>query len=107
MERLPVSEFQILLALLAGELHGAAVRDEVAARTDGAVWLGPGTLYTSVKRLLARGWIVEVPERSADVRRVYRLTAAGRAAAAEEAGRLEQDVAHARRHRLLGGLRST
>jgi DNA-binding PadR family transcriptional regulator len=107
MERLPVSEFQILLALLERPMHGAAVRDEVAARTAGAVVLGPGTLYTSVKRLLARGWIAELPGEGADVRRVYRLTPEGRAAAAEEAGRLEQDLAHARRHRLVGRLRST
>lgn len=107
MDRLPVSEFQILLALLAGDMHGAAVRDEVAARTDGDVVLGPGTLYTSIKRLLGRRWIDEVPEAAADVRRVYRLTPAGREAAAHEAERLEQDLAHARRHRLVGRLRST
>lgn len=102
MERLPVSEFQILLALLAGELNGAAIRDEVAERTRGGVVLGPGTLYTSIKRLLARGWIEEVTEQSSDARRFYRLTAEGRRTAAAEAERLEQDLAHARRHRLVG-----
>jgi len=71
------------------------------------VLLGPGTLYTSIKRLLARGWIDEVPDAATDVRRVYRLTASGRRAAAEEASRLEQDLAHARRHRLLGRLGAT
>lgn len=101
MDRLPVSEFQILLALLSGELHGAGIREEVADRTAGAVQLGPGTLYTSIRRLLGRGWIAEVPEAAADVRRFYRLTEAGRAAAAAEARRLEQDLAHARRHRLV------
>lgn len=107
MERLPVSEFQILLALLAGELNGAAIRDEVAERTGGGVVLGPGTLYTSIKRLLARNWIEEVAEQSADVRRFYRLTSAGRRAAAAEAQRLEQDLAHARRHQLVGRLPAT
>jgi DNA-binding PadR family transcriptional regulator len=107
MERLPVSEFQILLALLSGQGHGAAIRDEVAQRTHDDVVLGPGTLYTSIKRLLARGWIEEVEDAAADVRRFYRLTAAGKRAAAAEAERLEQDLAHARRHRLLGRLRAT
>jgi len=107
MERLPVSEFQILLALLGGQRHGAAIRAEVAERTAGDVVLGPGTLYTSIKRLLARRWIDEVEDASADVRRVYRLTASGKRAAAAEAERLEQDLAHARRHRLVGRLRAT
>lgn len=101
MDRLAVSEFQILLALLTGALHGAAIRDEVATRTGGDVVLGPGTLYTSIKRLRGRGWIEEVPDDAADVRRIYRLTEPGRRTVAGEAARLEQDLAHARRYRLL------
>lgn len=107
MDRLAVSEFQILLALLGGERHGAAIRDEVAARTNGDVVLGPGTLYTSIKRLRGRDWIEEVGGGLADVRRIYRLTASGRRAAAAEAARLEQDLAHARRYRLIDRPRTT
>lgn len=107
MDRLPVSEFQILLALLDGPMHGAAIRDDVASRTDHDVVLGPGTLYTSIKRLLARDWIVELEEAATDVRRFYELTAAGREVAAGEAERLERDLEHARRHRLIGPLRPT
>jgi DNA-binding PadR family transcriptional regulator len=107
MDRLPVSEFQILLSLLDGEQHGAAIRDDVAARTHGAVLLGPGTLYTSVKRLLARGWIEELATDAGDIRRVYSLTRAGRSAASAEAEALSRDLEHARRHRLIGRLRST
>jgi DNA-binding PadR family transcriptional regulator len=108
MERLPVSEFQILLALIAEPRHGAAIRDDVAERTDGTVVLGPGTLYTSIKRLRGRGWIDEVESADGtvagtDVRRFYALTPAGRGAAREEAARLEQDLAYARQHGLLGG----
>ena len=44
--------FQILLTLADGERHGYAIMREVADRTDGAVRLGPGTLYGSLKRLL-------------------------------------------------------
>ena len=107
MERLPVSEFQILLSLVTAPRHGAAIRDDVADRTEGGVVLGPGTLYTSIKRLRARGWIDEVepeasPTAGTDVRRFYVLTPAGREAVREEAGRLEQDLAYARRHGLVG-----
>jgi DNA-binding PadR family transcriptional regulator len=105
MERLPVSEFQILLALLGGPMHGAAIRDDVARRTADDVVLGPGTLYTSIKRLLERAWIAEVEEAAADVRRVYELTAAGRESVAGEAERLERDLEHARRHHLIGPAR--
>jgi DNA-binding PadR family transcriptional regulator len=107
MDRLPVSEFHILLALAAGPMHGAAIRDDVARRTEDDVVLGPGTLYTSIKRMLARDWIVEVEEAAADVRRFYELTAAGREAVATEAERLERDLEYARRHRLIGPLRPT
>jgi DNA-binding PadR family transcriptional regulator len=107
MERLPVSEFQILLALLKGARHGAAIRDEVSARTVGAVELGPGTLYTSIKRLRKRGWIEETSSSTTDVRRFYRLTAEGRAAVSVEVDRLEQDIAYARQHRLSRRLRAT
>ncbi len=107
MERLPVSEFQILLALLAGAMHGAAIRDAVAERTQGAVHLGPGTLYTLIRRLLARGWIDEVTESGTDVRRFYRVTAGGRAEVAREVEQLEQDIAWARRYRLARRTRPT
>jgi DNA-binding PadR family transcriptional regulator len=107
MERLPVSEFQILLALLGGARHGAAIRDDVVERTGGSVTLGPGTLYTSIKRLLGRGWIEETASGTTDVRRFYRLTAAGRSAVSLEVERLAQDVAYARRHRLRRRLRPT
>ena len=107
MERLPVSEFQILLALLESARHGAAIRDDVAVRTGDAVVLGPGTLYTSIKRLLRRGWIEETASGTTDVRRFYRLTPPGRSAVALEVERLEQDVAYARRHRLRRRLRPT
>jgi DNA-binding PadR family transcriptional regulator len=107
VDRLPVSEFQILLALLDGEKHGAAIRDDVEERTGGAVVLGPGTLYTSMKRLLSRGWIRELTTEEGDIRRFYALTRAGRATARAEAEALAGDLEHARRHRLIGPARSS
>jgi DNA-binding PadR family transcriptional regulator len=65
--------------------------------------LGPGTLYTSIQRLVDRGLLEEV---SAEAwRRRYRITRAGRLAARVEAERLERDVRTARKPRLLGGAR--
>jgi DNA-binding PadR family transcriptional regulator len=106
---LPVSEFEILLALADGEQHGYAIMTEVAERTDGSVRLGPGTLYGSIKRMLASGLIDEHSPRRRSVgdderRRYYRLTALGRSVASAEAARLHELVRHARRKRLLTAL---
>ena len=99
--------FHILLALAGGERHGYGIMREVEALTGGARRLGPGSLYGSIKRLLADGLIEECGERpdpAADDerRRYYRLTDRGRRAAASEARRLEVLVVAARGRRLLG-----
>ena len=104
---LPVSEFQILLALADEERHGYAIRREVAERTDGDVQLGPGTLYGSIKRMVNSGLITESderpdPELDDERRRYYRITPLGRKVAAAEARRMERLVGIARAKRLLG-----
>lgn len=100
--------FQILLALAAGERHGYAIMREVEALTAGRVRLGPGTLYRTLRTLLAAGLIAEAAERPApdaddERRRYYRLTTAGHRAAAAEAARLARLVALAHDRRLLVG----
>ncbi|SRR6266542_4440368 len=107
--------FHILLALADGERHGYAIMQEVAAGTSGTLKLGPGTLYGSIKRLLADGLIEESGERpdpaldpsagsgQAERRRYYRLTDRGRRVAIAEAERLERLVAAAQAKRLLPG----
>ena len=47
------------VALLDRPMNGAAMKDEVARRTTGEVVLGPGTLYTSIKRMLDEGLLGE------------------------------------------------
>lgn len=101
--RLAPSEFQILLALIDGPMNGAAIKDEVARRTDGDVVLGPGTLYTSIKRMLDDALIGEHGPGATQRERVYRITLRGRTAATAEAKRLERIVAHARAKRLIPG----
>ncbi len=90
---LTAAEFQILLSLAGGERHGYAIMQDAAFSTRGNLHLGPGTLYRSIKNLLANGLIEERGERpdpslSDERRRYYRLTALGHRAAAAEAARL-------------------
>jgi DNA-binding PadR family transcriptional regulator len=98
--------FHILLALTDGERHGYSIMLEVEARTENRVRLGPGTLYGSIKRMLADHLIEESearPDPSLDDerRRYYRLTSFGRRVAVAEARRLEDLVGAARAKRLL------
>ena len=97
--------FHILLALVDEDLHGYAIIQDVAARTQDEVRLTASTLYAAIKRLLESGWIEELTRRPrADDdprRRYYRLTATGREVARAEARRLERLAAMARAKRLL------
>lgn len=53
----------ILLALADGERHGYGIMQEVTRRAGGQVKMGPGTLYGSIKRMLADGLIEEAGKR--------------------------------------------
>ena len=90
----------ILMSLLAGDRHGYAIMLEIESLTDGAVRVGPATLYTSIKKMLDARLIEESGERpdaqiDDERRRYYRLTGAGRAAVAAETRRLEKLVRYA------------
>jgi DNA-binding PadR family transcriptional regulator len=98
---LTTAALHILVAIGPGERHGYAIMTEVEQLTKGAVRLAPGTLYTTIKRLLAEGLIEESGERpdaSLDDqrRRYYRLTPGGLAIVAAEVRRLEALVSTAR-----------
>lgn len=92
-------QFHILLALLDDDRHGYGIIREVAERTDGAVRLGTGPLYTAIGRLVALGLLEETDRRDPDDarRRYYRLTASGRKALRAETVRLESLLEQARR----------
>jgi len=86
---LPAAALHVLLAIGPGERHGYAIMGEVRRITGGAVQMGPGTLYGTIKRLVANGLIEESSgprgaESGERRRRYYRLTAPGRAVAATE-----------------------
>ena len=88
--------FHILIALAERDLHGYAIMQDVAARTNGKLRLSPGTLYGSIKRLLEQGLIVELE--ADDRRRYYRLTPQGRKVAKAETARLTELVDQARQY---------
>jgi DNA-binding PadR family transcriptional regulator len=91
----------VLLAIGPEERHGYAIMGEVERITGGAVRLGPGAIYTTIRRLLDDGLIAESDERPDPAlddqrRRYYRLTALGRTVAAAEFRRLASLVKAAR-----------
>jgi DNA-binding PadR family transcriptional regulator len=90
--------FHILLALAGQERHGYSIMREVESYTDGALHLGPTTLYRSIKQMLAARLIEETeerpdPELDDERRRYYRLTAFGRQVLRVETRRLARLVA--------------
>jgi DNA-binding PadR family transcriptional regulator len=98
---LPPATFHILVALSEADRHGYAIMQEVAERTGGKTRLNPGTLYTTIRRLLDQGVIIELddrpdPDEDDERRRYYRLTPFGRQVAQLELARLGDLVALAR-----------
>ena len=98
--------YHILLALSEGEKHGYAIMKDVDAQTGGTIRMGPGTLYGSIKRMLASALIEEAderpdPELDDERRRYYRLTGLGQRVAAAESERLARAVEVARKKHVL------
>jgi len=86
--------FYILLSLSIRVRHGYDILKHVEESSEGRIRLGPGTLYTALKRLLDAGLIAELePDPEEDPRRrSYRLTARGRAELSGELKRMEQAI---------------
>jgi DNA-binding PadR family transcriptional regulator len=91
----PLSQpaLHILLALGDEAKHGYAIMQDIASESDGKIRLLPGTLYSTIKKLLADGLLEEVDAprsaRSDDSRRrYYRVTRRGRLAAEAEMRRM-------------------
>jgi DNA-binding PadR family transcriptional regulator len=81
---LSVPVLHILLALAYGPRHGYAIKTDVQERTNGAIRLGPGTLYEAIQRLGDAGLIAESAPRAPEPangqeaqRRYYQLTERG------------------------------
>jgi DNA-binding PadR family transcriptional regulator len=102
---LPSSVMHILVALADGEKHGYAIMRDIEELSAGAVRMGPGTLYGSIKRMIEQGLIEETDERpdpalDDERRRYYRMTALGARAGAAEQERLMRLVTTAKKRKL-------
>jgi len=99
-----LAEFHVLLVLAAEDRHGLGVAKAVDEATEGAVRLGPGTLYRSLKELTASGLVepTSAPDGEDDPRRIfYRITGEGLAIVRAEANRLARLVDVARANHVL------
>ena len=100
------ADFHILLVLAGESRHGLGIAKAIDETTEGAVRLGPGTLYRSLKDLEGGRLIEEIapPLGEADPRRrFYEITARGRERAGAEAGRLARLVQVAQQNAVLPG----
>jgi len=95
--------FYVMLALAESEKHGYAIMQQVEALSDGKFRMGPGTLYSTLQRLLVLGLIEEIAgEGKGDSRRrYYRLRRSGNELLREEIKRLESAVRFVRQNRLV------
>ena len=98
--------FFILLALAEGEKHGYAIMQDVQSLSAERLRMGPGTLYSTVQRLLDMSLIEETQragERSdhENRRRYYRLTRMGKRLIETEVSRMESVVQLARQRKLV------
>ena len=101
--------FYILLALATGEKHGYEIMKQVKQDASGKVKMGNGTMYGSLKRMLADGLIAEAgdridPQLDDERRRYYQLTERGRHALNAEMQRYVETVSLLRERKLIAGL---
>lgn len=101
-------EYEILLSLAGGDLHGYAILQEIGERSSGVLTVRPGTLYRAISRLLDAGLIAELDaagKRSSatedERRRTYTITRTGRQVASIESERLARQLETARARKLL------
>jgi DNA-binding PadR family transcriptional regulator len=91
--------FHILLALAEAPLHGYAIMQAVEASSGMA--MGPGTIYGTLERLEASGFVKELPAARRDRRRTFALQPAGLTALQDEARRLSRLASLLRSKRLV------
>src|SRR4029077_4901282 len=98
--------FFILFALADGEKHGYAIMQSVSCISDNHFRMGPGTLYSTIQRLLDLGLIEETENAGSrsdheSRRRYYKLTRTGKTVLAADISRMESVVRLARDKKLV------
>lgn len=104
-EPLTPAVFYILLSLGVKERHGYDIMKQVRDDSKGNVNLGPGTLYGTIKRMLAEKLIVEKDERPDAAlddqrRRYYALTDLGKKMLSTELQRFDEALSIAKNAKL-------
>src|SRR5438445_8760252 len=94
--------FFILFALADGEKHGYAIMQSVSRMSDNHFRMGPGTLYTTIQRLLDLDLIEETENAGGQSdhesrRRYYKLTRTGKTVLSADISRMESVVRLARK----------
>jgi DNA-binding PadR family transcriptional regulator len=89
--------FFILFALADGEKHGYAIMQNVSQASDNHFRMGPGTLYSTIQRLLDLDLIEETESVGSQSehenrRRYYKLTRTGKTVLAADLSRMESVV---------------
>ncbi len=98
------AEFHILLVLAGRDLHGLGIAQAIDEATEGVIRVGPGTLYRTLKQLVAAELIEEVSALDGEAdprRRYYRITDSGREGVRVDAERLARIVRTARDNAVL------
>jgi DNA-binding PadR family transcriptional regulator len=108
-EKLPLSTpvLHVLLALGGRRLHGYAIMQAIAEKTEGHATILPGTLYTTLNRMLDDALVEDAapPSDQPDDerrRRYYQITDLGRRVVMAESERMAVLLAVARHEHLAG-----
>jgi DNA-binding PadR family transcriptional regulator len=100
---LSMSELYILLSLAMKSRHGYEIMKQVESDSNGKIQMGPGTLYGTIKRMLASDLIENVPGDDAR-RKYYRVTEKGASLLTNELERYDETVKLAKRANILNGM---
>ena len=88
--------FYILLSLYS-PMHGYGIMQNVKELSHGRVNLGAGTLYGAINTLLAKNWILSIPEEKDSRKKKYQITQLGKSILKDEVTRLEELISNGKR----------